>query len=72
MKVILSDLNCAFFSFRLLIARMFPFCFRRHRIKTRMLSCLLILSVLLTFWLVRQEVNKTERDEQSRGDQSVI
>ena len=44
---------------------MFSFCIPRRRTKPRILSSLLILAVLLTFWLVRQEVNKTKRDVQS-------
>lgn len=45
--------------------RMFSFCIPRRRTKRRILSSLLILAILLTFWLVRQEVNKTKRDVQS-------
>ena len=44
---------------------MFLFCIPRRRLKLRILSSLLILAVLLTFLLVRQEVNKKEREEQS-------
>ncbi|XP_078371758.1 N-acetyllactosaminide beta-1,6-N-acetylglucosaminyl-transferase-like [Oculina patagonica] len=55
--------------------RRFLFCIRFRGIKNRILSCLLILSVLLTFWLVQQEVEKTQRDETRdklpRDDQSV-
>ena len=56
--------------------RKFLFCIRLRGIKNRILSCLLIFSVILTFWLVRQEVEKTQRgdlkDKQSRDVQPVI
>lgn len=47
---------------------MFPFRIRRRKFKTRMLSCFLVLSTVLTFWIARQEVKNSHEKNQLKKD----
>ncbi|XP_022784859.1 beta-1,3-galactosyl-O-glycosyl-glycoprotein beta-1,6-N-acetylglucosaminyltransferase 4-like isoform X1 [Stylophora pistillata] len=47
---------------------MFPFRIRRRKFKTRMLSSFLVLSVILTFWMARQEFSYSQQKNQSNKE----